>query len=152
MAGDSSGSELIGSVVDLAGLINYQDGAIVSRTLIKKPTGTVTLFAFDQGQELSEHTAPYDAMVQVLDGEAEVTIGGKPLEAHGRPDGHHAGRRAPRRQGRRTLQDAVDDDPVVTVRCIVGSAGRVVRSDVCLGHDPRDVDRILTRRPVKESR
>lgn len=83
MAGDSSGSELIGSVVDLAGLIDYQDGAIVSRTLIKKPTGTVTLFAFDQGQELSEHTAPYDAMVQVLDGEAEVTIGGKPWRLTG---------------------------------------------------------------------
>jgi quercetin dioxygenase-like cupin family protein len=83
MADDSSGSELIGSVVDLAGLINYQDGAIISRTLIKKPTGTVTLFAFDQGQELSEHTAPYDAMVQVLDGEAEVTIGGKPWRLTG---------------------------------------------------------------------
>jgi quercetin dioxygenase-like cupin family protein len=78
MVSDTSG-ELIGSVNDLAGLIAYQEGAIVSRTLIKKPTGTVTLFAFDQGQELSEHTAPFDAMVQVLDGEAQVTIGGNPL-------------------------------------------------------------------------
>jgi quercetin dioxygenase-like cupin family protein len=62
-------------VVDLVG---YQDGAVVSRTLIKRPTGTVTLFAFDAGQELSEHTAPYDALVQVLDGEAEITIAGTP--------------------------------------------------------------------------
>ena len=79
MAGDNRGSELTGSVVDLTGLINYQEGAIVSRTLTQKPTGTVTLFAFDRGQELSEHTTPYDALLQVLDGDAEVTIGGEPL-------------------------------------------------------------------------
>ena len=64
---------------DLAGLVDYQQGAVVSRTLIKKATGTVTLFAFDAGQELSEHTAPFDALVQVLDGEAEITISGNPL-------------------------------------------------------------------------
>ena len=67
-------------VVNLAGLVDYQDGAVVSRTLIKKPTGTVTLFAFDQGQELSEHTTPFDALVQVIVGEAEITISGKPLQ------------------------------------------------------------------------
>ena len=55
--------ELLAKVVDAAELIKYQTGAIVSRTLIKKPTGTVTLFAFDAGQELSEHTAPFDALV-----------------------------------------------------------------------------------------
>ena len=64
---------------DLSGLIAYQDGSVVSRTIIDKKTGTVTLFAFDQGQGLSEHTAPYDAMVYVLEGEVEVTIAGKPL-------------------------------------------------------------------------
>ena len=58
-------------------LIAYQEGAVVSRTLLKRPTGTVTLFAFDQGQGLSEHTAPFDAMVHVLDGEADITIAGK---------------------------------------------------------------------------
>jgi quercetin dioxygenase-like cupin family protein len=68
---------LLGKVVDAAGLVEYQTGAIVSRTLIKKPTGTVTLFAFAAGQELSEHTAPFDALVQILDGQAEVTISGK---------------------------------------------------------------------------
>lgn len=60
----------------LTGLVDYQAGSVVSRTIIKKKTGTVTLFAFAEGEELSEHTAPYDALVQVLDGEAEVTLSG----------------------------------------------------------------------------
>lgn len=60
----------------LIDLVNYQKGSVVSRTLIKKATGTVTLFAFDKGQGLSEHTAPFDAMVCVLDGKVEVTISG----------------------------------------------------------------------------
>src|SRR5512137_372283 len=59
-------------------LVAYQDGSIVSKEIIKKPTGTVTLFAFDQGEGLSEHTTPFDALVQVLDGEAEISIDGKP--------------------------------------------------------------------------
>ena len=64
---------------NLSSLIDYQEGAVVSRTLIDKKTGTVTLFAFDINQGLSEHTAPYDAMVHVLEGEVEVTISGKPI-------------------------------------------------------------------------
>jgi len=59
-------------------MIAYQEGAVVSRTIIDKPVGTVTLFAFDEGEGLSEHTTPYDAMVHVLDGEVEITIGGEP--------------------------------------------------------------------------
>lgn len=75
-----AGSEgLAGKVVRLTELADYQKGAIVSRTIIDKKTGTVTLFAFDEGQGLSEHTAPFDAMVSLLDGEAEVVISGKPL-------------------------------------------------------------------------
>jgi quercetin dioxygenase-like cupin family protein len=62
----------------LAALVEYQGGAVVSRTLIKQPKGTVTLFAFDAGQELSEHTVPHDALVQVLDGEVEITVAGTP--------------------------------------------------------------------------
>lgn len=58
-------------------MIEYQHGSVVSRTLIDKKTGTVTLFAFDEGQGLSEHTAPFDALVYVFDGEAEVTVSGK---------------------------------------------------------------------------
>ena len=67
-------------MTDLAG---YQNGSVVSRTLIEKKTGTVTLFAFGKGQALSEHTAPFDAMVYILDGKAEITISGSPynLEA-----------------------------------------------------------------------
>ena len=61
----------------VADLVSYQDGSIVSREIVKKPTGTVTVFAFDEGQGLSEHTAPFDALVQVLEGEAEITIAGK---------------------------------------------------------------------------
>ncbi|BAM70567.1 MULTISPECIES: cupin domain-containing protein [Methanothermobacter] len=61
----------------ISNLIDYQDDSVVSREIIRKETGTVTLFAFDRGQGLSEHTAPFDAMVQVIDGEAEVTISGE---------------------------------------------------------------------------
>lgn len=60
-------------------LVNYQNESVVSRTLIEKETGTITLFAFSKGQALSEHTAPFDALVNVLDGQAEVTISGKPF-------------------------------------------------------------------------
>lgn len=66
--------EGITRVVDL---VDYQDGAIVSRTILDKKTGTVTLFAFDEGQGLSEHTTPFDALVHILDGEAEVVISDK---------------------------------------------------------------------------
>jgi quercetin dioxygenase-like cupin family protein len=62
----------------LVALVDYQSGAVVSKTLIKHPTGSVTLFAFDEGQELSEHTVPHDALVHVLDGEVEITISGTP--------------------------------------------------------------------------
>jgi len=63
----------------LADIVEYQTGSVVSLMLIDKKAGTVTLFSFDAGQGLSEHTAPFDAMVYVIDGEAEVTISGKPF-------------------------------------------------------------------------
>ena len=62
-------------------LVDYADGAVVSRTLVKSKIGTLTVFAFDAGEELSEHTAPFDAYVQVLDGAAELTIGGEVVRA-----------------------------------------------------------------------
>ncbi len=68
---------IIGRVGELVDLIGYQDGSVVSKEIIKKDKGTVTLFAFDKGQGLSEHTAPFDALVYVFDGEAEITISGK---------------------------------------------------------------------------
>ena len=64
----------------MVSLIEYQRNAVVSKTIIDKPSGTLTLFAFDKGQGLSEHTAPFDALVYLLDGEAEVTISGKPVQ------------------------------------------------------------------------
>jgi quercetin dioxygenase-like cupin family protein len=70
--GDFSGAS------NLAGLVDYRKGSVVSRTLIDKKTGTVTLFSFDKGEGLSEHTAPFDAMVLILDGEAEIIISGNP--------------------------------------------------------------------------
>ena len=71
--------DVLAKPTKLAKLIEYQAGAVVSRTLVDKEAGTVTLFAFDAGQGLREHTTPFDALVQVLDGEVEVKISGKPF-------------------------------------------------------------------------
>ena len=68
--------ELKARTLKVEDLIEYQKGAVVSREIIRKGTGTVTIFAFDKGEGLSEHTAPFDAMVQVIDGKAEITISG----------------------------------------------------------------------------
>jgi len=65
--------------VSVAGMVSCQEGAVVSRTLIQRPAATITLFAFDEGQGLSEHTAPFDALAHVLEGEAEITVSGKPM-------------------------------------------------------------------------
>src|SRR5512143_2179085 len=73
----STGNEWAGAVAQ-ADLVQYQTGSVVSRTLIKKPTGTVTAFAFDAGEGLSEHTSPFDALVLMIDGEAEIAISGVP--------------------------------------------------------------------------
>ncbi|MGQ9759891.1 MAG: cupin domain-containing protein [Candidatus Methanomethylicaceae archaeon] len=70
---------VVEEAANLKDAIGYQSDAIVSRMLVDKDAGTVTLFAFDMGQGLSEHTAPYDAMVFILDGEAEVRIAGRSL-------------------------------------------------------------------------
>jgi quercetin dioxygenase-like cupin family protein len=70
--------ELIGNTLTLSELVAYQEGSVVSKTLIDKKIGTVTMFSFGAGQGLSEHTVPYDAFVQVVDGEAEVIINGEP--------------------------------------------------------------------------
>ncbi len=65
------------NVFNLQGSVGYQEGSVVSREVIKKPNGNITLFAFDKGQGLSEHTAPFDALVQIIDGEADIKISGK---------------------------------------------------------------------------
>ena len=72
--------DLKGKALDLAGLIDYAPGAVVSKTLLNKDTGTLTVFSFDKGQSLSEHTSPYDATVMILDGEATLQIDGSPVK------------------------------------------------------------------------
>lgn len=72
-------TELKGKVLSLKDLVAYQEGTIASRMIINKKAGNITLFAFDEGEGLSEHTAPFDAVLTVLDGEAEITIGGTPF-------------------------------------------------------------------------
>jgi quercetin dioxygenase-like cupin family protein len=67
-------------VLNMAELVEYNNGAVVSRQITKADGGNVTLFAFDKDQELSEHTAPFDALVHVLDGETEISISGKPFQ------------------------------------------------------------------------
>lgn len=67
---------MLGKHLKMNDLVSYQDGSIVSRTLIDKPVGTITIFAFDEGQGLSEHAAPYDAMVHILEGEVDLTLSG----------------------------------------------------------------------------
>lgn len=68
---------IVGEVGSLDKLVDYQEGAVVSKEIIKKDTGSVTLFAFDKGQGLSEHTAPFDAFVYIFDGKAEISVAGK---------------------------------------------------------------------------
>jgi len=70
-------------ILRLGEQVNYQDGAVVSRTLVKRATGTITAFAFDAGQGLSEHTARFDALVQMIEGEAQITISGKAFALRG---------------------------------------------------------------------
>jgi quercetin dioxygenase-like cupin family protein len=73
-------SEIAGAeALQLLGLVNFQGGSVVSRVVLKREKGNVTIFAFDEGQGLSEHTSPFDALVQAIEGEAEITICGKPM-------------------------------------------------------------------------
>jgi len=76
---DEAVKDVLGVPLAVTDLVGYQDGSVVSRELIRKDAGTVTIFAFDEGQGLSEHTAPFDAMVYIIDGEAEITISGKAI-------------------------------------------------------------------------
>lgn len=75
--GNSETDSLVAQPLNLASLIKHQEGSVVSRTIIDKNAGTITLFAFDESQGLSEHTAPYDAFVYIIDGEANIMISGK---------------------------------------------------------------------------
>ncbi len=74
---DNELSGLSGEIFSLSDLVEYQDGTIVSRTLVDKDSGTMTAFALDEGQTISEHTTPYDALLQILDGAGTITISGE---------------------------------------------------------------------------
>lgn len=76
---NENASQILGKVLEFGKLIDYQEGAVVSKAIISKQSGNVTLFAFDKGQGLSEHTAPFDALVYIIDGQAEVIISGEKL-------------------------------------------------------------------------
>jgi quercetin dioxygenase-like cupin family protein len=75
---DAKRAELIGKVLNLKDLVQYQEGTIASRMIVNRKAGNITIFAFDEGEGLSEHTAPFDAVVTILDGECEVRVGGTP--------------------------------------------------------------------------
>ena len=77
--GQQEAEDLMAKAFKLGEMIDYRESSIVSRTIVSKDTGTVTLFAFDEGQGLSEHTAPFDALVYVIEGTTEITISGKPM-------------------------------------------------------------------------
>jgi len=77
MTKTKSAEDLKARAISVSGLVGYQDGAVVSREIVSQKTGTVTVFAFAEGEQLSEHTAPFDAMVIDLDGEADIVIGGR---------------------------------------------------------------------------
>ncbi|MBN1191852.1 MAG: cupin domain-containing protein [Dehalococcoidales bacterium] len=74
---NKTGSTLMAESAEMAALVDYQSGSVVSRTIIERTAGTATLFAFDEGQGLSEHTAPFDALAFIIDGKAEITISGR---------------------------------------------------------------------------
>lgn len=76
---EGNAEELTSKPNELFSLVGYQNGSVVSRTIMQKRTGTVTIFSFDKGEGLSEHTAPFDALVYIIDGTAEITIGGEPV-------------------------------------------------------------------------
>jgi quercetin dioxygenase-like cupin family protein len=78
-SGRQTAQAIVAQAKDVAGLVDYREGSVVSRVVLGSKVGSVTLFAFDAGQGLSEHTAPFDALVHVIDGEAEVVISGKSI-------------------------------------------------------------------------
>ena len=78
MTADRNAATELEGVISLSALVQYQPAAVVSRTLLKKEAGNITAFAFDAGEGLSEHTAPFDALVLLIEGEAEITIAGTP--------------------------------------------------------------------------
>ncbi len=97
----------------MAELVNYQEGSVVSRQITKAEAGNVTLFAFDISQGLSEHTAPFDALVHILEGEAEVTISGNPFQLKTGDAIIMPANEPHALKAVQKIQDAADDDPCI---------------------------------------
>ena len=108
--------QLTAKASNLSGLIDYQEGSVVSRTIIDKKTGTVTLFAFDENQGLSEHTAPYDAMVYVLEGEVDVTICRQTHKSKAGRNDHHARKPTARPNCKNKVQNASNNDKILKLQ------------------------------------
>ena len=96
----------------LSDLVAYQRGRVVSRTVIDKQIGTITLFSFNEGQGLSEHTAPFDALVYLLDGEAEISISGTSPSKR-RRNGYYASEPAPCLKGSEKIQNVLNYDTIL---------------------------------------
>ena len=101
-------------VQSMADLVNYQDGSVVSREIIRKSTGTVTLFAFDEGQGLSEHTAPFDALVYVVDGQVEVFNLRQSPSSESRRFRNITGQRDSCPESIEQIQDAISNDKILS--------------------------------------
>ena len=114
--GKNKGEMPIAEVVRVADLVQYQDGSVVSRTIVKRASGTVTLFAFDEGQGLSEHTAAFDAFANLLEGEAEFDSLRQGAADDGRRGGSPPCKPTSLSESTKSIQDAADDDPFVRQR------------------------------------
>jgi quercetin dioxygenase-like cupin family protein len=113
-------SEIAGAeAFSLSGLVNYQDGSVVSRVVLKREMGNVTIFAFDEGQGLSEHTSPFDALVQAVEGEAEITVAGKPIALKTGEVVLLPAEKPHAVKAEHAFQDGAHHDPVVEQRQVV---------------------------------
>lgn len=127
----------------MSDLVSYQQGSIVSRVLLKREKGNLSLFAFDCGQGLSEHTTPFDALAQAIEGEAEITIGGKLVAVKAGEIILLPGAAASRRQGHDSVQDAPDYEsilsslPELLIRWAVSNHRQFCRIAAC-HHSPTD--------------
>ena len=107
---DKKRDELKGKVLKLKDLVSYQDGTVASRMVINRKAGSITLFSFDENEGLSEHTAPYDATVTLLEGECEVWVAGKTWQMKRRRDHHLSCKRPPCPVRYYKVQDESDND------------------------------------------
>ena len=122
--------KLEAQVLKLADLVEHQEGSVVSRTLIDKKTGTVTLFAFDEGQGLSEHTAPFDAVAYVLEGEAEISIAGKALRLEKGEAVIMPANKPHARKSLKKLQDASNNDKVIKLQMLEMHKGNIEQNEL----------------------